>query len=111
MRYFSNHAMSLYLSKTLLFCTNNQGSNATKDSTELDPSFVASAMDILLTVDIFSCDKARNAFSRLKDIADYPADVWTLPPSLRSNDGDKSKFEAIGESHYVTILFKLKPAL
>ncbi len=110
MCYFSNHAMSLYLSTALLFCTNNQGSNATKDSIELNPSFVASATDIILTAVIFSGDKARNAFSRLKDTADYPAGVRNLPPSLTFDDEDKSKFEAIGESNHMTMLFKLKSA-
>ena len=43
-----------------------------------------------------------------KDTADYPGGVWTLPPSLGSDDEDKSKFEAIGESNRMTILFKLK---
>ncbi len=43
-----------------------------------------------------------------KDKGDYPDGVWTLPPSLGSNDIDKSKFEAIGESNRMTILFKQK---
>ncbi len=43
-----------------------------------------------------------------KDTTDYPNGVWTLPPSLGSDDEDKSKFEAIGESNRMTILFKLK---
>lgn len=43
-----------------------------------------------------------------KDSADYPDGVWTLPPSLGSDDADKSKFEAIGESNRMTLLFKQK---
>jgi len=43
-----------------------------------------------------------------KDTTDYAGGVWTLPPSLRSEDEDKSKYEAIGESNRMTLLFKLK---
>lgn len=43
-----------------------------------------------------------------KDTTDYPGGVWTLPPSLGSDDEDKSKFESIGESNRMTILFKQK---
>jgi len=48
-----------------------------------------------------------------KDTADHPYGVWTLPPRLRGpgeNDDasgyDKTKYEAIGESDRMTLLFK-----
>jgi len=41
-----------------------------------------------------------------KDMANYPDGVWTLPPVLGSGDTDKSKYEAIGESDRMTLLFK-----
>lgn len=51
-----------------------------------------------------------------KDTADHPYGVWTLPPRLRGpkegeDAGDylKSKYEAIGESDRMTLLFK-KPS-
>lgn len=44
-----------------------------------------------------------------KDTADHPKGVWTLPPSLRLGDEDRVKYEAIGESDRMTLLFK-KPA-
>ena len=44
-----------------------------------------------------------------KDTRDYPGGVWTLPPGLRSDDADKSRFIAIGESDRMTLRF-LKPA-
>jgi predicted methyltransferase len=39
---------------------------------------------------------------------DYPAGVWTLPPTLRLGDKDKEKYLAIGESDVFTMLF-VKP--
>jgi predicted methyltransferase len=44
-----------------------------------------------------------------KDTADYPDGVWTLPPALRLKDVDKAKYEAIGESDRMTLLFKKRP--
>ncbi len=41
-----------------------------------------------------------------KDTSDYENGVWTLPPVLRLGDTDKSKYEAIGESDRMTLLFK-----
>lgn len=45
-----------------------------------------------------------------KDTKDHPNGVWTLPPSLNVGEGgDKSKYEAIGESDRMTLRF-VKPA-
>lgn len=44
-----------------------------------------------------------------KDTADYPDGVWTLPPTLTLKDVDKAKYEAIGESDRMTMLFKKRP--
>ena len=41
-----------------------------------------------------------------KDMANYPGGVWTLPPVLGSGETDKAKYEAIGESDRMTLLFK-----
>ena len=41
-----------------------------------------------------------------KDTADHPKGVWTLPPSYRLEDKDRSKYEEIGESDRMTLLFK-----
>jgi predicted methyltransferase len=43
-----------------------------------------------------------------KDTKDYPAGVWTLPPSLALKDKDRRKYLAIGESDRMTIKF-IKP--
>jgi predicted methyltransferase len=41
-----------------------------------------------------------------KDTKDYPGGVWTLPPSLREGEKDRAKFQAIGESDRMTLLFQ-----
>jgi len=41
-----------------------------------------------------------------KDTADYAKGVWTLPPRLAEGDKDKAKYQAIGESDRMTLLFK-----
>jgi predicted methyltransferase len=42
------------------------------------------------------------------DTKNYPAGVWTLPPSLRLNDNNTAKYMAIGESDRMTLKF-VKP--
>lgn len=41
-----------------------------------------------------------------KDTADYPAGVWTLPPTYELKDQDRARYEAIGESDRMTLLFR-----
>jgi predicted methyltransferase len=43
-----------------------------------------------------------------KDTRNYPDGVWTLPPTLRLKDVDRSKYLAIGESDRMTFKF-VKP--
>lgn len=40
-----------------------------------------------------------------KDTHDHPQGVWTLPPSLRLQDQDREKYQAIGESDRMTLKF------
>ena len=40
-----------------------------------------------------------------KDTADHPKGVWTLPPSFRLQNKDKLKYQEIGESDRMTLLF------
>lgn len=47
-----------------------------------------------------------NANSR--DTAEHPAGVWTLPPTLRLGERDRTKYLAIGESDRMTLRF-IKP--
>ena len=44
-----------------------------------------------------------------KDTADYEGGVWTLPPRLAGSDAMDAKYEAIGESDRMTLLFKKLP--
>ena len=41
-----------------------------------------------------------------KDSADHPRGVWTLPPSFRLKEENRSKYEEIGESDRMTLLFQ-----
>lgn len=43
-----------------------------------------------------------------KDTKDYPAGVWSLPPTYALGDQDKDKYQAIGESDRFTLKF-VKP--
>ncbi len=43
-----------------------------------------------------------------KDTKNYPAGVWTLPPTLKLKNKDREKYQAIGESDRMTIKF-IKP--
>ncbi len=43
-----------------------------------------------------------------KDSANWPDGVWTLPPRLALKDVDRAKYEAIGESDRMTMIFKKK---
>ncbi|MEO6092294.1 MAG: methyltransferase [Novosphingobium sp.] len=44
--------------------------------------------------------------SNPKDTADYPAGVWTLPPSYALKETDRARYQAIGESDRMTLLFR-----
>lgn len=41
-----------------------------------------------------------------KDTADYPGGVWTLPPSLRGDEASRARYEEIGESDRMTLVFR-----
>ena len=41
-----------------------------------------------------------------RDPADHAAGVWTLPPSLRLGEQDRERYQAIGESDRMTLLFR-----
>lgn len=45
-----------------------------------------------------------------KDTKDYAKGVWTLPPSYAEGDVDHDKYEAIGESDRMTVVFRKKAA-
>ncbi|MCJ2184947.1 methyltransferase [Novosphingobium sp. 1949] len=41
-----------------------------------------------------------------KDLANWPEGVWTLPPTHALKDKDRAKYDAIGESDRMTLLFR-----
>jgi predicted methyltransferase len=41
-----------------------------------------------------------------KDTKDYPAGVWTLPPTFSQKEKDRARYLAIGESDRMTLRFK-----
>jgi predicted methyltransferase len=40
-----------------------------------------------------------------RDTKDHPKGVWTLPPSFRLKDENREKYQEIGESDRMTLLF------
>jgi predicted methyltransferase len=58
----------------------------------------------------FVLDASSEINANPADTADHPKGVWTLPPTLRLQDKDRAKYEAIGESDRMTLRFK-KPNL
>ncbi|WP_346839572.1 methyltransferase [Microbulbifer sp. SAOS-129_SWC] len=57
----------------------------------------------------FKLEKTSEINANPKDTAKHPKGVWTLPPTLALGDEDKGKYQAIGESDRMTLLFS-KPA-
>lgn len=56
----------------------------------------------------FELDGSSEINANPKDTADHPRGVWTLAPSYRLGDEDRTKYEAIGESDRMTLRF-VKP--
>ena len=53
----------------------------------------------------FSFEAASDVNANPKDTADHPSGVWNLPPALRGDEANRAKYEAIGESDRMTLLF------
>jgi predicted methyltransferase len=56
----------------------------------------------------FQLDARSDINANPKDRKDYPAGVWTLPPTLREGDKNRDEYLAIGESDRMTLRF-VKP--
>ena len=41
-----------------------------------------------------------------RDTKDYAEGVWTLPPSYRLGQQDRARYESIGESDRMTLMFR-----
>ncbi len=57
----------------------------------------------------FELDGKSEINANPKDTSDYEDGVWTLPPAYAKKDVDKAKYEAIGESDRMTLLFRKRP--
>lgn len=60
----------------------------------------------LMELNGFELVRASEINANPKDSANWPDGVWTLPPSLALKDKDKAKYQAIGESDRMTLLFR-----
>ncbi|MGB3753409.1 MAG: hypothetical protein WA954_05860 [Parerythrobacter sp.] len=64
--------------------------------------------DVIKTMELAGFELAAESFvnANPRDTADYEGGVWTLPPRLSQGDTDRARYEAIGESNRMTLLFK-----
>lgn len=63
----------------------------------------------LMEMNGFSLVGRSPANANPKDPANWPDGVWTLPPVLALKDKDRAKYEAIGETDRMTLLFRKRP--
>lgn len=60
----------------------------------------------LVTAMGFELVSASEINANAKDTADYPGGVWTLPPVYSEKDKDRARYDAVGESDRMTLLFR-----
>ncbi len=65
-----------------------------------------SSVVALFELNGFELVEASEINANPKDTKDYEKGVWTLPPVLTNKEEGKAKYEAIGESDRMTLLFK-----
>lgn len=53
----------------------------------------------------FTLQESSEINANPKDTKDYEKGVWTLPPTYALGDADKARYQAIGESDRMTLLF------
>jgi len=54
----------------------------------------------------FALVKTSEINANEKDAANWDGGVWSLPPTLRHGDTDKAKYQAVGESDRMTLVFR-----
>lgn len=84
-----------------------------KDGADLaaikDSGYLTTAQVVKLATDAgFTLAAQSEVNANPKDTKDYPAGVWTLPPTLTLGEQDKARYVAIGESDRMTLRF-VKP--
>ncbi len=80
-------------------------------------SYTLGAMGYLREADVIALIEAHGfrlvgkseVNANAKDSTNWPDGVWTLPPALTLKDKDRAKYEAIGESDRMTLLFAKRP--
>lgn len=65
-----------------------------------------SSVVALFELNGFELVEASEINANPKDTKDYEKGVWTLPPVLTNKEEGKAKYQAIGESDRMTLLFK-----
>ena len=81
--------------------------NAPFSYTDGSKGYVREADEIkFMEVNGFELVGKSDANANPKDSANWPDGVWTLPPALTLKEKDKAKYQAIGESDRMTLLFK-----
>jgi predicted methyltransferase len=82
-------------------------SNAPFDMSDGNKGYVREA-DVIKFMEAngFDLDTKSEINANPNDTADYQDGVWTLPPVYAKKDVDKAKYEAIGESDRMTLLFR-----
>jgi predicted methyltransferase len=85
-------------------------SNAPYDMSDGNKGYLREA-DVIKFMEAngFVFDSKSEINANPKDTADYQDGVWTLPPVYTKKDVDKAKYEAIGESDRMTLLFRKRP--
>lgn len=63
----------------------------------------------LMELNGFELVRASEVNANPKDTANWPDGVWTLPPTFALKDKDRAKYQAIGESDRMTLLFRKRP--
>lgn len=63
----------------------------------------------LMEVNGFEFVARSNVNANSRDSANWPDGVWTLPPTLMLKDKDRAKYQAIGETDRMTLLFRKRP--
>ncbi len=78
-------------------------------SKNMDSGYVKQSYAIQIAESVgFTLEASSELNANAKDDAAHPGGVWTLPPSYGKGDKDRAKYQAIGESDRMTLLFVKK---
>lgn len=63
----------------------------------------------LMEINGFDFVARSNINANPRDTANWPDGVWTLPPTYALKDQDRARYQAVGESDRMTLLFRKRP--